>query len=318
MSSAPEALSTALQRGGTRGSCFLCGGTDDPIVVSEEGYHGRSCSCGVAYIDPTPAPGLVNPAEDHHLETYYSLPAKVRLDFISRFQSRGRLLEVGCGTGEFLALARRCGYQISAVEPNAVAAGVAAAALGIEVEQTLIEDSELPRKSFDVVFHVDLLSHFPDPVRALGKMAELVRSDGVVCFEVGVFGGLAAGWYPWVGRIGYPQHLWLYSEAAVRTVLERAGLRVEAVQRFGLLPATLLSTVGNRFLRKKLSRPSSDTGRAARATGFYRAYGWLQYMLRYQVGKLVPPIGPYAMLVAARPLEYEAGTPRIADSRSKS
>jgi hypothetical protein len=151
------------------------------------------------------------------------------------------------------------------------------------------------------VFHVDLLSHFPDPIKALSKMAELVRSGGVVCFEVGVFGGLAPRWYPWVGRIGYPQHLWLYSEAAIGTVLERAGLRIEAVQRFGLLPATLLSTVGNRFLRKKVARPSSDDGRAPRARGFYRFYSWLQYVLRYRIGKYIPPVGPHAMLVTARP-----------------
>jgi len=256
----------------------------------------------VVYIDPTPPPGLINPAEDHHLETYYSLPAKVRLDFITRFRPRGSLLEVGCGRGDFLALARRRGYEVSAVEPNRDAAD-AAKALGIEVERSLIEDSALPPKGFDIVFHVDLLSHFPDPITALRKMADLVRPDGLVCFEVGVFGGLARGWYRWVGRIGYPQHLWLYSEDAVREVLARAGLRVQAVRRFGLLPATLLSTVGNRSVRRRISRPTSDGGRSARATGFYRAYSWLQYMLRYQIGKFVPAVGPYTMLVAARPLE---------------
>ena len=282
------------------GSCVLCGQTNGPIVVSEAGYHGRACSCGVVYIDPKPPSEAVNPAEDHHLETYYSLPAKVRLDWIARFKSSGHLLEVGCGTGQFLALAKAHGYQVSAVEPNSSSARTARS-LGVEVEEALIEDSALPAKAFDVVFHVDLLSHFPDPVRALRRMTELVRSDGVVCFEVGVFGGLAPGWYPWVGRVGYPQHLWLYSEAAITTVLERAGLRVEAVQRFGLLPATILSTVGNRSVRKKLPRPGSDGGRAARATGFYRSYSWLQYMLRYRLGKFLPPVGPHAMLVTARP-----------------
>jgi SAM-dependent methyltransferase len=305
MSTISEAIQPALGHREAAGACVLCGRTNGPVVVAENGYRGRACTCGVVYIDPRPAPDALNPAEDHHLETYYSLPAKVRLDWMARFKSSGRLLEVGCGGGQFLALAKAHGYQVSAVEPNPESAQIAARSLGIEVERALIEESALPPKTFDVVFHVDLLSHFPDPVRALRKMAELVRSDGVVCFEVGVFGGLAAGWYPWVGRIGYPQHLWLYSEAAIRAVLERSGLRVEAVRRFGLLPATILSTVGNRSVRRKLSRPSSDKGRAARATGFYRAYSWLQYMLRYRVGRFVPPIGPYAMLVAARPLQHE-------------
>jgi SAM-dependent methyltransferase len=207
-------------------------------------------------------------------------------------------LEVGCGRGELLVRARRRGYQVAAIEPNPEAAREAEA-LGIEVERALVEDSVLPEHSFDVVFHVDLLSHFPDPITALRKMAGLVRPRGVVCFEVAA-AGLARKWYRWVGRIGYPQHLWLYSEDAIHAVLARAGLRVEGIQRFGLLPATLLSTLGNLTVRGKIRRPASEGGRPAPATGFYRAYSWLQYMLRYQVGKLVPAWGPYAMLVAAR------------------
>jgi SAM-dependent methyltransferase len=252
------------------------------------------------YVDPFPPPGAVDLAQDHHLETYYSLPAKVRLAWIERFRPSGRLLEIGCGAGQFLALAQSHGYEVAAVEPNAHSAASAAGTLGIAVEQGLVEDSALPARSFDVVFHVDLLSHFPDPVKALKKMAELAKPDGVVCFEVGVFGGLAPAWYRWVGLIGYPQHLWLYSEAAIEEVLQRAGLRIEAVQRFGLLPSTILSTLGNAVLRNRISRPRSARGAAARATGFYRIYSWLQYVLRYRVGRLVPPIGPSAMLVTAR------------------
>jgi SAM-dependent methyltransferase len=210
-------------------------------------------------------------------------------------------LEVGCGRGEFLVLARQRGYQVSAVEPNPEAAS-AAEALGIDVERALIEESTLPRQSFDVVFHVDLLSHFPDPITALQKMAALVRPDGLVCFEVSV-GALTRNWYRWVGRLGYPRHLWFYSEDAVRTVLTRAGLRVEAVQRFGLLPAALLSALGNISVRQWISRPASDRGRSAPATGFYRAYSRLQYLLRYRIGKFVPAVGPYAMFIAARSVE---------------
>jgi SAM-dependent methyltransferase len=302
MSASPETLQHGLQHGSSRsGSCFLCGSTNDPIVVSEDGYVGRASSCGVVYIDPVPAPGVVQPAEDHHLETYYSLPAKVRLDFVARCQPGGSLLEVGCGGGEFLALARRRGYKVAAVEPNPEAALVAEGR-GIEVERALVEESTLREGSFDVVFHVDLLSHFPDPVKALRKMSALVRPDGLVCFEVGV-PALARKWYRC--RIGYPQHLWLYSENAIHTLLAQSGLRVEAVQRFGLLASTLLSTVGNLTVRNRISRPTNKGGRSARATGFYRAYSWLQYILRYRIGKYMPAVGSYTMLVAARRVEAD-------------
>lgn len=159
--------------------------------------------------------GAVDPTYDQHFDTYYSLPAKVRLKWLSRFQPSGSLLEVGCGSGQFLALARAHGYQVAAVEPNPRSARSAARLLGIEVEQALIEESGLPPQSYDVVFHIDLLSHFPDPVKALRKMAELTRPGGVVCFEVGI-GALPRRWSPLLGRPGYPQHLWHFTEEAVR------------------------------------------------------------------------------------------------------
>jgi SAM-dependent methyltransferase len=288
------------ERAGTAGSCVLCGNTNGPIVFSEAGFHGRECSCGLVYIDPTPPPGCVDPTQDQHFDTYYSLPARVRLDWISSLQPSGSLLEVGCGAGQFLALARARGYRVAAVEPNPESARLARQ-LGIDVEQALIEESTLPPRSYDVVFHIDLLSHFPDPVRALRKMAELVKPGGIVCFEVGA-AALARGWYPFVGRPGYPQHLWHFSERAIYVLLQRAGLQVDAVRRFGLLPATLLSAIGNRTLRRKISRPTSKAGQPMRARGFWRAYTWIHYLLRYRVGRFIPAFGPYTMFVAARPV----------------
>ncbi len=301
MSRSHLATDSSILRETVRGSCMLCGMTDGPVLFEENGYRGRACACGVVYIDPRPEPEAVDLREDHHLDTYYSLPARIRLDWMKGFCATGRVLEVGCGSGHFLALAQEAGYEVAAVEPNAVSARIARERLGIEVEEALIEESLQPAAAYDAVFHVDLLSHFPDPERALRAMARLLRPGGVLCFEVGVFGGLGRAWYPWVGKIGYPQHLWLYSEEAIGALLGRVGLEVTAIRRFGLLPATLLSTIGNFMLRNRISRPRDAAGRAAPARGGYHAYSYLQYLLRYRLGAFVPAIGPYALFVTARP-----------------
>jgi SAM-dependent methyltransferase len=282
------------------GACILCGQANGPIVFSQDGYQGRACSCGVVYIDPLPSPGTVDPTQDHHFDTYYSLPAQVRLNWISSLRPSGSLLEVGCGAGQFLALARNRGYQVAGIEPNPESVR-AARSLNIDVERALVEESALPPQRYDVVFHIDLLSHFTDPVRALRKMADLVRPDGLVCFEVSV-AALRRGWYPFVGVPGYPQHLWHFTEPAIRTLLQRAGLTVHSVRRFGLLPSTLLSAVGNRTLRQKISRPAGQVGQPVEARGFWRTYTWIQYLLRYRLGRFVPAMGPYTMFVAARPV----------------
>jgi SAM-dependent methyltransferase len=287
------------------GRCFLCGGQDGPVVLEENGYRGRACPCGVVYIDPQPPEGAVDPREDHHPDSSYALPARLRMDWVARFSPAGSLLEVGCGSGHLVAEALARGYRVAALEPNPAAALDVSQRLGIPVEEALVEESEQPDGSYDVVVHVDLLSHFPDPVLALRRMARLVRPGGVLCFEVSAFGGLSPGWYGWLGRVGFPQHRWLYSEAALHALLAKAGLEVAGIRRFAVLPSTAVSTLGNRLLGSRAlparnGTPSGD-GRAGRPSAFTTAYSALHYLLRYRLGALLPVVGPAALFVAARP-----------------
>ena len=232
-----------------RGRCVLCGSAEGEVVIAEAGYSGRACTCGVVFIDPRPYEHAIDPTHDMHVDDYYERPARDRIDWIERFRGPCRLLEVGGGRGHLLQRARDRGYQVAAIEPNPECAR-ALEALGIPVERQIVEESELPEGSADVVFHVDLLSHFPDPVRALLAMKRIAGSDGLLCFEVGVFGGLSRGWYPWIGRPGFPEHLWFYSERAIETLIARAGLEIVERKRFGLFPSTILSSVG-----RKLTEP---------------------------------------------------------------
>jgi SAM-dependent methyltransferase len=286
---------------GRQGYCLLCGANSGPVVISEAGYQGRACACGMVYLDPIPPSGTVDPTYDRHLDDYYSLPARLRLQWVKRFSQKGRLLEVGCGAGHFLSAAKTSGYEVFAIEPHPECARHVAESLGIQVERALVEETAQPKGYFDIVFHIDLLSHFPDPVRALRAMAALLRPGGMLCFEIGVFGGMSPFWYRWMGRAGYPEHRWFYSEQALYTLLERAGLQVVCVKRFGLWPSTILSTVGRIMLGHRLPKPRDSSGRAAPPTGIYRLYGWLQYILRYRLGALLPCIGPRALFIAAQP-----------------
>ena len=291
------------ERGESAGYCILCGSTSDPVVVHEANYVGRSCRCGIVYIDPCPDPASVDATDDEHTDEYYELPAKVRLDWIARIRPKGRLLEVGCGWGHLIAGARRRGYQVAAIEPNPARARYVREVLGIDVEQAVIETAQAPAVGFDIVYHVDLLSHFPDPARALRAMVSQLRPGGRLCFEVGIFGGLAVPWYRWIGRPGFPQHRWLYSEAALHEILRRAGLRVERLKRFAILPATIVSSIGVTLLGQPLGNagPKASRDHPARANGVRRCYAWLQYVLRYRLGGCLPPVGPQVFFVCAAP-----------------
>jgi SAM-dependent methyltransferase len=293
----------ANARSQSAGRCILCGSTSDPVVVHEANYVGRACRCGIAYIDPCPDPDGVDPTRDEHVEEFYELPAGIRLDWVSQIRPQGRILEVGCGWGHFVGAAKGRGFQVAAIEPNPKRAHYVRQALGIDVEQAFIETAPPPAVGFDIVYHIDLLSHFPDPVRALRAMVLQLEPGGRVCFEVGVFGGATIKWHRWAGRPGFPQHRWLYSEAALREVLSRSGLRIESIKRFAILPATIVSSLGLALFGQSLGNQSARTGgqRQTKSKGVRRWYAWLQYILRYRIGAYLPPIGPQVLFVCAVP-----------------
>jgi SAM-dependent methyltransferase len=287
------------------GRCVVCDRVSALVVWRENGYEGRACRCGTVYATPTPPPGAVDPTVDGHPDSYYALPARRRVRWIQRYRPRGRVLDVGCGEGHFLAAAQAAGYDVAGIEPHPGRARRAAARLGAPVECALLESCRPGKAEFDIVYHCDLLSHFADPIAALRKMRGFLGPDGVLAFEVGLLGGIAPWWYTTIGTLGYPQHRWLYSARSLRRLLARADLELARTAHFGLAPGTLF-LAGVRSLARRYRRLRGATQRpgppaAAARSSVTRFVDRTESFWRYTVGRLAPRVGPATLFAIARP-----------------
>jgi len=132
-------------------------------------------------------------------------------------------------------------------------------------------------------------------------MCDLLSPTGVLCFEVGLLGGISPSWYSLVGSVGLGQHLWLYSDRAFKNLMQKAGLEIVRIQYFGLAPQVIggkiLGILSKRVLRPTLQTFSHDGGDRAQRS---KASG--ENFLRYRVGALLPHVGPQTLLVVARPM----------------
>jgi SAM-dependent methyltransferase len=282
--------------------CLLCGQPSEKVVFLEAGYAARQCGCGLLFTTPKPSVGVVNITEDLHLSHYYRLPARRRVAYLRRYRKGGDLLEVGSGEGHFLAEARAQGFNVCGLEPDLNRANIVRRDLGIDVDVASIEDCELPEKSFDVVYHCDLLSHFADPVFALRRMTKLLRAGGVLYFEVGLVAGLSPAWYRRMGTLRMPYHLWFYNVQSLRQLLANGGLEIVHMRRFGLAPGILLSRLGRKLGRggdatRPLSvRPRRDPTQESLTRMKARV------AMRYGLGRLFAGVGPETAFVIARPI----------------
>ncbi len=148
---------------------------------------------------------------------------------------KGRLLDVGCGNGEFLVRARALGWEVGAIEPDPAAAQVARDC-GIPVLAAELEEAALPPGSFDAITLSHVVEHLLDPVAALRQCGRLLKPDGRLVLATPNTHSLGHVCWKrsWVG-LDPPRHIVLFSPRALRRVVEEAGLEVaelRTVSRF--------------------------------------------------------------------------------------
>ncbi|MGB9202793.1 MAG: class I SAM-dependent methyltransferase [Terriglobales bacterium] len=91
------------------------------------------------------------------------------------------MLDVGCGSGTFLADARDAGWAMSGLEINADFPEFCRKELGIEdVKTGLVSDPPFPEASFDAVSMLDVLEHMYDPVLSVTQCARLLKLGGAL------------------------------------------------------------------------------------------------------------------------------------------
>ena len=96
--------------------------------------------------------------------------------------ARPRVLDVGCGTGEFLLAARRRGWEGQGVDPVEASARIARER-GLDVLAATLEESGLPERSYDLVCAFHVLEHMPAAAPFLSTLARWARPGGHVVVE---------------------------------------------------------------------------------------------------------------------------------------
>ena len=156
-----------------------------------------------------------------------------------------RLLDVGCGAGWFLRIAKVLGAEVKGIEPSAVGAE-RARLCGLDVYQGTLEDylrSEPKTDRFDVITANHVIEHAPDPVATLQAMRILLAPGGIVWVAV-------PNPTCWSGRkllnnwdsVDLPYHLQQFTAKSMVLAGSRAGLKLHRQYTY-TLPAAVASSL---------------------------------------------------------------------------
>ncbi|MBI5570935.1 MAG: class I SAM-dependent methyltransferase [Desulfomonile tiedjei] len=139
----------------------------------------------------------------------------------------GKLLDVGCASGEFLALMSAMGWEALGVEPDPEAAKSAVEVLNMKVIPQTLEAAQLTEACFDLITLNHTIEHVHDPVNFLGKCRQLLKSGGYLAIITPNIDSLGHKAFEdfWV-HLDIPRHLHLFSLSSLEACVTRAGFKV--------------------------------------------------------------------------------------------
>lgn len=191
--------------------------------------------CGLLYTIPRPSPDVIG--KYYKSDEYYSHQQNQK-GFIPRIYEKvktinlknkvsmaidglpkGKLLDIGCGVGDFLVHVKKQGWEIAGIEPSDDAKTIAKNRLGFNPlspeESTLLSDA-----SFDVITLWHVLEHIDDLKFQTSEIYRLMKPNGRLIIALPNYQSFDCQYYKdkWAAW-DVPRHLNHFSPETLRSII---------------------------------------------------------------------------------------------------
>ncbi|MCL5773610.1 MAG: class I SAM-dependent methyltransferase [Firmicutes bacterium] len=225
--------------------CNLCSVSKYKIIFQKDDIKIVKCSgCGLVYTIPMPEASRI---KELFLEDYTRIKTENNfshsplrdqiyseaLECLGNLMKPGRLLDIGCSYGQFMAAARDKGWKVTGVEPCVAAARHAREHYKIEAINDIFTEEKFQPESFDAVTMWDTLIYMPDPSTNLLTIKNILKKSGVLVIRVddiealyprieGMFRSIRKKW----SHLEPGVNLYNFSRKTLKAMLEKCGFKV--------------------------------------------------------------------------------------------
>ena len=218
------------------------------FFLTQEDFDILQCDqCGLLFTTPRPAPEVIG--NYYKSETYYS-HQKNQHGFIPRVYEmvksinlrnkvnmaigglpHGRLLDIGCGVGDFLLQVKKKNWEILGIEPSDDAKAIAKDRLGI-MPLLPSESCSLPDQTFDVITMWHVLEHVDDLKTQTKELMRLLKPGGRLIIALPNFQSFDCQYYKekWAAW-DVPRHLNHFSPGCIRGIIQSLGFKYIDTQK---------------------------------------------------------------------------------------
>lgn len=164
----------------------------------------------------------------YHKVREISLKRKLKL--MNSFESGTKsILDIGCGTGDFLEIALNDNWQVTGIEPNDSARQIANAKTNNSVFETEHLSKLIPN-SFDVITLWHVLEHLPNLETQIPLLKSLLKPNGTLIIAVPNYKSYDAQYYKnfWAAY-DVPRHLWHFSKTSISKLFKNENMKLVKV-----------------------------------------------------------------------------------------
>ncbi|GAA4802251.1 class I SAM-dependent methyltransferase [Litoribaculum gwangyangense] len=165
----------------------------------------------------------------YHLIRKVSL--KRKLNLINKFSNEGKnLLDIGCGTGDFLLTAQQNNWKVLGIEPNEQAKKIANSKTNNAV-YNVDQLSKLDEFSFDVITLWHVLEHLPNLEDQLKVFKKLLKPKGTLIIAVPNYNSFDAKHYKnfWAAY-DVPRHLWHFNKKSISKLVSKQYMEIHNIK----------------------------------------------------------------------------------------
>jgi 2-polyprenyl-3-methyl-5-hydroxy-6-metoxy-1,4-benzoquinol methylase len=179
-----------------RALCPLCDSKRRKFLLEKEGgIYVRCDHCGLVYTSPAKSAENLQRIADEWAVKHHASSEKIawegnehmweivygpRMNRLDRYRGNGRILDVGCSTGDFLACAKSRGWKVHGVELSKHTSNIARKSLDCEIRHGTFESSNFEAEYFDVVTMWDVVEHVLEPRAIVKEAFRVLRPEGAL------------------------------------------------------------------------------------------------------------------------------------------
>lgn len=225
---------------GEHSKCLVCEGTKLRPLAGFEKHHLVKCdSCGFVFCKPIPSKEELDKVYEGYGRNDYLSDLTIQayekvLDQMEPFRKTNRLIDVGCGIGYFLEVAKRRGWEVYGTEFTEEAVKICEAK-GAKMQLGVLNPANYEPESFDVITSFEVIEHINNPREELGHFNQILRKGGLVYCTTPNFNAverhmLKTEW----NVLGYPEHLSYYTPSTLKRVFKEIGFEARKIETTGV------------------------------------------------------------------------------------